>query len=146
MSKSPGESMNLYRNTGIDASAHFSSYERTNDFGDNLSACCWMPVHYDDYYLDKNGCYTINICYADDDAVLVHRSGGKIVATRPFVGEQIIFRAACQHTLVPSDVAEQCVKHQSMQAAKRFFKKIDDTVDIFNEKLPTMLVWEFIPS
>lgn len=127
----------------IDMSTHQSEYEISNlfDYDGVLMCCCWMPIHYDEYYLDKDGCYTINIVYCHSDATLVHRSGGKIVATKLEVGQQIKFRAKTQHCLVPPEIAEQCVKHQSFRAASRFFSGIERNKPTM---LPTVAVWEFV--
>lgn len=127
----------------IEISKHKSEYEITNTFGrdSDLSCCCWMPIHYDEYYLDKTGCYTVNVVYCSDNATLLHRNGGKIVATELKVGEQIVFKAKNQHCLVPADIAEQCTKHQSFQAAKRFFAKIEKSNAVV---IPTVAVWEFV--
>lgn len=121
---------------------HQSKYEITNVFDeyDKWSCSCWMPIHHDDYYLDKNGCYTITPVWVDQEATLVHRRSGKIVATQLEPHEQITFRAYTQHCLVPPNIAEQCVKHQSFQAARRFFKKIESSNPTM---LPTVAVWEF---
>lgn len=125
----------------VDMSNHQSEYEITNLLSDSLMCCCWMPIHYDEYYLDATGCYTINCVWCVHNATLVHRSKGKVVSTKLKVGERIVFRACNQHCLVPNEIAEQCENHNSFQAAKRFFDKLERDRP---QLLPTAAVWEFI--
>lgn len=122
---------------------HQSEYEISNLFDNDgvLMCCCWMPIHYDEYYLDGDGCYTINAVHCHSDATLVHRSGGKIVATKLEVGKQIKFQAKTQHCLVRSEIANKCVDYQSFQAARRFFTGIEKSQP---KMLPTVAIWEFI--